>query len=112
MGVIVTLATDGTRFFSIINRNHVSYNVGIFVWLLLNTDTDSKVCRFEKSLYDLIKGLRNHKGAEEEYIQNSLRECKAEIKSQDMGIVLPDRMASGRMACGPCAGSVLLNLHR
>ena len=43
-------------------------------------------CRFEKSLYDLIKGLRNHKGAEEEYVQGSLRECKAEIKSQDMGM--------------------------
>ncbi|KAB8232512.1 putative AP-3 complex subunit delta [Aspergillus alliaceus] len=39
---------------------------------------------FEKSLYDLIKGLRNHKGAEEDYIQDSLRECKVEIKSQDM----------------------------
>lgn len=43
--------------------------------------------RFEKSLYDLIKGLRNHKGAEEDYIQNSLRECKAEIKSQDTGML-------------------------
>lgn len=42
--------------------------------------------RFEKSLYDLIKGLRNNKGAEEDFIQNSLRECKAEIKLQDMGI--------------------------
>lgn len=41
--------------------------------------------RFEKSLYDLIKGLRTHKGGEDEYIQHSLRECKAEIKSQDMG---------------------------
>ncbi|KAI2814844.1 hypothetical protein CBS63078_10510 [Aspergillus niger] len=39
---------------------------------------------FEKSLYDLIKGLRNHKGTEEEYIQDSLRECKTEIRSQDM----------------------------
>lgn len=39
---------------------------------------------FEKSLFDLIKGLRSHKGAEDEYIQNSLRECKAEIKSQDI----------------------------
>ncbi|KAF7620121.1 hypothetical protein AFLA_005435 [Aspergillus flavus NRRL3357] len=39
---------------------------------------------FEKSLYDLIKGLRNHKGAEEDYIQECLRECKAEVKSQDM----------------------------
>lgn len=43
------------------------------------------ISRFEKSLYDLIKGLRNHKGAEDEYIQNALRECKAEVKSQDMG---------------------------
>nr|KMM69749.1 AP-3 complex subunit delta [Coccidioides posadasii RMSCC 3488] len=39
---------------------------------------------FEKSLYDLIRGLRNHKGNEGEYIQNSLRECRTEIKSQDM----------------------------
>lgn len=41
--------------------------------------------RFEKSLYDLIRGLRNHKGNEKEYIQNSLKECRAEIKGQDMG---------------------------
>ncbi|KAI2785829.1 AP-3 complex subunit delta [Penicillium oxalicum] len=39
---------------------------------------------FEKSLYDLIKGLRSHRGAEDEYVQSCLRECKAEIKSQDM----------------------------
>ncbi|CEJ57533.1 hypothetical protein PMG11_06224 [Penicillium brasilianum] len=39
---------------------------------------------FEKSLYDLIKGLRTHKGGEDEYVQSCLRECKAEIKSQDM----------------------------
>ena len=41
--------------------------------------------RFEKSLYDLIRGLRSHKGSEAEYIQNSLKECKSEIKSPDMG---------------------------
>lgn len=41
--------------------------------------------RFEKSLYDLIRGLRNHKGTEKEYIQNSLKECRAEIRGQDMG---------------------------
>lgn len=41
--------------------------------------------RFEKSLYDLIRGLRNHKGNEKEYIQNCLKECRAEIRSQDMG---------------------------
>jgi len=41
---------------------------------------------FEKSLYDLIRGLRNHKGNEREYIQDSLRECRKEIKSQDMDL--------------------------
>ncbi|KAG0645248.1 Delta-adaptin [Hyphodiscus hymeniophilus] len=41
---------------------------------------------FEKSLYDLIRGLRNHKGNEKEYIQHSLKECKAEIRSQDMDV--------------------------
>lgn len=41
--------------------------------------------RFEKSLYDLIRGLRNHKGAEKEYIQKSLKECRAEVRGQDMG---------------------------
>jgi hypothetical protein len=41
--------------------------------------------RFEKSLYDLIRGLRNHKGNEKAYIQNSLKECRAEIRGQDMG---------------------------
>ncbi|EHK97912.1 putative AP-3 complex subunit delta [Glarea lozoyensis 74030] len=42
--------------------------------------------RFEKSLYDLIRGLRNHKGNEKEYIQNSLKECRAEIKGSDMDL--------------------------
>ncbi|KAI9842136.1 MAG: AP-3 complex subunit delta [Thelocarpon superellum] len=42
--------------------------------------------RFEKSLYDLIRGLRNHKGNEKEYIQNSLKECRAEIRGQDMDL--------------------------
>jgi AP-3 complex subunit delta-1 len=46
--------------------------------------------RFEKSLYDLIKGLRNHKGAEEDYIQSSLRECRTEIRSPDMGALFLD----------------------
>ena len=49
--------------------------------------------RFEKSLYDLIRGLRNHKGNEREYIQNSLRECRTEIRGADMGAVLPKRKA-------------------
>lgn len=41
---------------------------------------------FEKSLYDLIRGLRNHKGNEREYIQDTIRECRKEIKSQDMNL--------------------------
>ncbi|KAI1312846.1 adaptin N terminal region-domain-containing protein [Xylaria venustula] len=41
---------------------------------------------FEKSLYDLIRGLRNHKGNEKEYIQNCLKECRAEVRSQDMDL--------------------------
>ncbi|KAB5575985.1 adaptin N terminal region-domain-containing protein [Coniochaeta sp. 2T2.1] len=41
---------------------------------------------FEKSLYDLIRGLRNHKGNEKEYIQNCLKECRSEIRSQDMDL--------------------------
>ncbi|PTB79829.1 hypothetical protein M440DRAFT_1327183, partial [Trichoderma longibrachiatum ATCC 18648] len=44
---------------------------------------------FEKSLYDLIRGLRNHKGNEKEYIQKTLKECRAEVRSQDMGASLP-----------------------
>ncbi|KAJ9246522.1 hypothetical protein DTO207G8_8876 [Paecilomyces variotii] len=46
--------------------------------------TGESLIMFEKSLYDLIRGLRNHKGSEVEYIQDSLRECRIEIKSQDM----------------------------
>lgn len=52
------------------------------------------VRRFEKSLYDLIRGLRNHKGNEKEYIQKSLKECRAEVRGQDMGsstILVPSR---------------------
>ncbi|GAB0138557.1 hypothetical protein EsDP_00006788 [Epichloe bromicola] len=41
---------------------------------------------FEKSLYDLIRGLRNHKGNEKEYVQKSLKECRAEVRSQDMDV--------------------------
>jgi len=41
---------------------------------------------FEKSLVDLIRGLRGHKGNEAEYIQAALKECRTEIRSQDMDI--------------------------
>jgi len=65
-----------------INHQDVSLSFGMspaFVGAFLTFD------RFEKSLYDLIRGLRNHKGNEKEYIQNSLKECRAEIRGQDMG---------------------------
>ncbi|CAK7222852.1 AP-3 complex subunit delta [Sporothrix curviconia] len=41
---------------------------------------------FEKSLLDLIRGLRHHKGNEKAYIQNCLKECRAEVRSQDMDV--------------------------
>lgn len=41
---------------------------------------------FEKSLVDLIRGMRGHKGRENEYIQTALRECRSEIRSQDMDL--------------------------
>jgi AP-3 complex subunit delta len=41
---------------------------------------------FEKSLYDLIRGLRSHKGNEAEYIQGILKECRIEVRSQDMDV--------------------------
>ena len=41
---------------------------------------------FEKSLYDLIRGLRSHKGNETEYIQSALKECRNEVRSKDMDV--------------------------
>ncbi|ORY16242.1 armadillo-type protein [Clohesyomyces aquaticus] len=41
---------------------------------------------FEKSLYDLIRGLRNHKGSEKEYIASSIKECRSEIRTNDMDL--------------------------
>jgi hypothetical protein len=58
--------------------------------------------RFEKSLYDLIRGLRNHKGNEREYIQNCLKECRAEIRGADMGTYAacsPEGMSKIANAC-------------
>ncbi|GAB7359476.1 hypothetical protein MBLNU230_g6122t1 [Neophaeotheca triangularis] len=41
---------------------------------------------FEKDIYQLIRGLRANKGREREYIQECLRECRKEVKSQDMDL--------------------------
>ena len=60
------------------------YNVGHTIYDKL--ELTEGCFRFEKSLYDLIRGLRNHKGNEREYIQHSLRECRAEIRGSDMDL--------------------------
>ena len=39
---------------------------------------------FEKDIYQLIRGLRAHKGHEREYIQDCLKECRKEIRGADM----------------------------
>ncbi|KAA8892884.1 adaptin N terminal region-domain-containing protein [Sphaerosporella brunnea] len=39
---------------------------------------------FEKSLYDLIRGLRANKGNERNYMLAALKECRQEVKSQDL----------------------------
>jgi AP-3 complex subunit delta-1 len=39
---------------------------------------------FEKSLYDLIRGLRANKGNERNYMLGALKECRQEVKSQDL----------------------------
>lgn len=41
---------------------------------------------FEKSLVDLIRGLRGNKGRESEYMQGAIKECRSEIRSQDMDV--------------------------
>ena len=41
---------------------------------------------FEKSLYDLIRGLRSNKGNERNFILESLKECRQEAKSQDLDL--------------------------
>ena len=41
---------------------------------------------FEKSLVDLIRGMRKYAGNERDYMQKCLKECRSEIQSQDMGM--------------------------
>lgn len=63
-----------------ITRQHVGRPVRIAASFTLTT-----VARFEKDLYDLIRGLRNHKGSERAYLRDSIRECRKEVKGSDMG---------------------------
>ncbi|KAK4951874.1 AP-3 complex subunit delta [Elasticomyces elasticus] len=39
---------------------------------------------FEKDIYQLIRGLRAHKGTEREYIQQALAECRREVRTTDL----------------------------
>jgi len=41
---------------------------------------------FEKSLNELIKGIRAHKGSEAKYIDAAIADCRKEVKSKDMDI--------------------------
>ncbi|CEP21960.1 unnamed protein product [Cyberlindnera jadinii] len=43
---------------------------------------------FEKSLTDLIKGIRAHKDVESQlkFLQNAINECRSEVKSSDMDV--------------------------
>ena len=41
---------------------------------------------FEKSLTELIKGIRAHKGSETKYIDSAIGECRKEIKSRDLDL--------------------------
>lgn len=54
--------------------------------------------RFEKSLYDLIRGLRQHKGNEKAYINQSLKECRQECRNVDGGAYFKTRWALDSMA--------------
>lgn len=55
-------------------------------WINYGWNRNLTCCRFEKSLYDLIRGLRNHKGTEKEYIAASIKECRKEIRTNDMDL--------------------------
>jgi AP-3 complex subunit delta-1 len=41
---------------------------------------------FEKTLNELIKGIRAHKGSEAKYIDSSIVDCRKEIKSRDLEV--------------------------
>jgi len=41
---------------------------------------------FEKTLNELIKGIRAHKGSEAKYIDSSIGDCRKEIKSRDLEV--------------------------
>ena len=41
---------------------------------------------FEKTLLDLVKGIRSHKDREAQYISDCIRECKDELGSSDLDL--------------------------
>ncbi|OAA52054.1 AP-3 complex subunit delta [Metarhizium rileyi] len=42
--------------------------------------------KFEKSLYDLIRGLRTNKGGDKDFIQKNLKDCRTEVRNPDMDV--------------------------
>lgn len=46
-------------------------------------DTIAGALSFQKSLTDLVRGIRNNKGNEATYISQCIQEIKAELKSED-----------------------------
>ena len=41
---------------------------------------------FEKTLLDLVKGIRAHKDNEAQFISDCIRECKDELSSSDLDL--------------------------
>lgn len=46
-------------------------------------DTIAGALSFQKSLTDLVRGIRNNKGSESNFISQCIQEIKAELKSDD-----------------------------
>lgn len=46
-------------------------------------DTIAGALSFQKSLQDLVRGIRNNKGTESAFISQCIQEIKAELKSDD-----------------------------
>lgn len=46
-------------------------------------DTIAGALSFQKSMTDLVRGIRNNKGNESAYISQCINEIKAELKNED-----------------------------
>jgi hypothetical protein len=61
---------------------------------------------FEKSLNELIKGIRAHKGSEAKYIDAAIADCRKEVKSKD-----PDIKAKAVLKLAYVAHSLACRAH-